>query len=967
MTKSHPAFELIREQHIDSLNVDIQEFRHTTTGAQHIHIAADNDENVFLVALRTVPSDSTGVAHILEHTALCGSEKYPVRDPFFMMIRRSLNTFMNAFTSSDWTAYPFASKNKKDFNNLLDVYLDAVFFSRLDELDFLQEGHRLAFDKSDDPSSELQYKGVVYNEMKGAMSSVPSQLWQLLCKHLHPTNTYHHNSGGEPKNIPDLSYEDLKAFYTTHYHPSNAIFMTFGDISASEHQSHFEELALHRFEKSDDYIEVTDEQRFNAPISKTDYYTAESEDDKAHVMVSWLLGKSTDLLDALRSQLIAALLLENSASPLQHYLETSNLGSAPSPMNGIEDSQKEIIFVAGLEGVDPKDASKVEAQIINAIESLIHDGVEPERLEACLHQLELQQREVGGDGYPYGLQIILTALGSATHRGDCIDLLDLDKALAQLRLDIQNPNFIAETVKSLFIDNPHRLTLTVEPDAQLADALQQEERSKLDRIRAELSDDEVQTIIDQAQALEARQNQEDDPGQLPKVGIEDVPVDICDPESHTSTLNGWPLWQSAAGTNGLTYTQLIFDLPNLNEDELKLIPYLTSIITELGIKDEDYLAVQNRQSATCGSISAFSSIRCAREDLQTVKGYFALSIKGLNRNHEAMMSLLHDTATSIRFDETKRIKELVAQIRSRRENSITGNGHAFAMGAASSHMSGLAYYQYQSSGIEGIRFLKKTDDALKDTEALNNFCADLAALYNKLTTQNARVALITEAEFEAQAKEHMTELGSHHSQGTSGLKLPSYRECTNSFWQINSQVSFCAKAYPVVGASHEDAPALTVLGGVLRNGYLHRAIREQGGAYGGGASYDASSGAFRFYSYRDPRNVDTLNDFDQSIQWVINTDISFDQVEESILGVISSLDKPASPAGEAKQALFNELHDRDLDYRKNFRSRVLAVTADDLKQVAKKYLLNKEHSTVILSGENNAHLADELNLELEVL
>ncbi len=231
---AHPAFVAIRQQNIESLNIRVEQYEHKKTGAVHYHLASDNSENVFLVALRTVPQDSTGVAHILEHTALCGSKRFPVRDPFFMMLRRSLNTFMNAFTSSDWTAYPFASQNRKDFDNLLQVYLDAVFFSRLDPLDFAQEGHRVEFAEPGNPDSELVFKGVVFNEMKGAMSSISSALWSKMCEHLFPTSTYHYNSGGDPQHIPDLSYEQLQAFYRSHYHPSNAIFMTFGDIEASD-------------------------------------------------------------------------------------------------------------------------------------------------------------------------------------------------------------------------------------------------------------------------------------------------------------------------------------------------------------------------------------------------------------------------------------------------------------------------------------------------------------------------------------------------------------------------------------------------------------------------------------------------------------------------------------------------------------------------------------------------------------
>ncbi|MBL8252765.1 MAG: insulinase family protein, partial [Candidatus Competibacter sp.] len=232
----HPAFQHLRSHPVPALRLEFQEYRHMATGARHLHLAADDPHNAFMVAFLTVPQDSTGVAHILEHTTLCGSQRYPVRDPFFMMIRRSLNTFMNAFTSSDWTAYPFASQNKKDFNNLLDVYLDATFFPLLDERDFAQEGHRLEFVAPDDPNSELTFKGVVFNEMKGALSSSVQRLGLALQSRLFPTTTYHYNSGGDPEVIPDLTYAQLKAFHARHYHPSNAIFLTYGDIPAAEHQ-----------------------------------------------------------------------------------------------------------------------------------------------------------------------------------------------------------------------------------------------------------------------------------------------------------------------------------------------------------------------------------------------------------------------------------------------------------------------------------------------------------------------------------------------------------------------------------------------------------------------------------------------------------------------------------------------------------------------------------------------------------
>ncbi|MFT4875081.1 insulinase family protein, partial [Congregibacter sp.] len=476
---AHDSFIPLRSERIDALNIRIEHYEHRDTGAVHYHLATDNPENVFLVALRTVPEDSSGVAHVLEHTALCGSERYPVRDPFFMMLRRSLNTFMNAFTSSDWTAYPFASQNRKDFRNLLDVYLDAVFFSKLDPLDFAQEGHRVEFAETGNTDSDLVYKGVVFNEMKGAMSSVPSRLWQTLCHHLFPTSTYHYNSGGEPENIPELSYEQLQQFYKSHYHPSNATFMTFGDISASEHQAVFHEQALRHFPRLDKRVVVNPEQRYTKPLSVTESYAFDedgSSERHTHIVMGWLLGDSTELKDLLEAQLLCSVLMENSASPLQQALETTELGTAPSPLCGLEDSMRELVFCCGIEGSDPENKEAVEQLVLGVIEGIAADGVPQEQLEAVLHQLELHQREISGDGMPFGLNLILQALGPATHYADPIPSMDLEPVIVLLREQLQDPDYIRNLARQLLLENQHRITLVMTPDGSLSEKKIAEER-----------------------------------------------------------------------------------------------------------------------------------------------------------------------------------------------------------------------------------------------------------------------------------------------------------------------------------------------------------------------------------------------------------------------------------------------------------------------------------------------------------
>ncbi|MFT2110319.1 insulinase family protein [Marinomonas sp. 2405UD68-3] len=969
-TEHHSAFSFVRSEFIDALNVEVFEYEHSVTGAKHIHIASENDENVFLVGLKTVPTDSCGVAHILEHTVLCGSERFPVRDPFFMMIRRSLNTFMNAFTSSDWTAYPFASKNKKDFRNLLDVYLDAVFFSRLDPLDFSQEGHRLEFAEPTNSESDLTFKGVVFNEMKGAMSSTTSVLWQTITKYLCPNNTYHFNSGGEPTDIPDLSYDDLIAFYRTHYHPSNAVFMTFGDLPALELQTEFEEKVLSRFERLDKKIVVPNAKRYFSPVRVEEAYAAEDDkEDACHVVVAWLLGESTDLSQQFEAELLSNVLLDNSASPLRRALESSKLGKAPSPMCGLEDSNKEMSFMCGLEGVARTDAEKVESLIIETLNQVVEDGVPQEMVEAMLHQLELSQREIGGDSYPFGLQLILGGLSTAMHSGDVIAQLNLDPVIADLRERIQSPTYIADLIQNLILSNAHRVTVTLRPDSELESRRDQAEKDRLAQIKAGLSAVDAQEIIERSEALKERQSQVDDMSVLPKVGLEDVPAKL--PSYASEQLEqALPVTFYPQGTNGLVYQQLVIDLPELDEEETAYLPLFSYVLTELGAGEFDYLAMQERQAQVCGGIGASTSLRTTLEDRQQLGAYFVVSSKALVSHFSKMSELMYDSVCSPRFDELDRVKELVAQRRARREQSITGQGHILAMTVASSGICGLASQQEAWGGMSGIQSLKTLDDTLKtDQAALANLMAVFSRIHGKLLTSSKQLLVVGEEQQQKDLLEQVDKVWSRLDKGkaANAFALQVKEETVKKAWLTSTQVNFCAKSFRTVMGVHPDVAPLTVLGGFLRNGYLHRAIREQGGAYGGGATFDSNIGAFRFYSYRDPRLAETLADFDASLEWLETTEHTEEALEEAVLGVIGSMDKPGSPAGEAQGDFFVQLHGRTKEHRERFRAQILSVSIEQLQNVAKRYLTQGNESVAVISSLNQKDTLVSLGFDTTTL
>lgn len=961
---AHPSFVFQRCQWIDSLAIEVLEFEHQQTGAKHYHLNTDHDENVFLLAVRTMPEDSSGVAHILEHTVLCGSERFPVRDPFFMMTRRSLNTFMNAFTSSDWTAYPFASQNTKDFYNLLDVYLDAVFFSRLDPLDFAQEGHRLEFEAPNNPDSDLVFKGVVFNEMKGAMSSPVSVLWQTLTRYLFPQTTYHHNSGGEPSCIPDLTYEGLLDFYRSHYHPSNAVIMTFGNLPVADIQARMDEQALSRFQRSELTLQVEDEKRYFSPLRVEEGYACDQPtiEKQTHHVLAWLLPKSIDTEALMEAHLLSQVLLDNSSSPLRAALESSELGSSPSPICGLEDSNREMSFVCGIEGSEPERAEAFEQLVIDTLTEIVDKGIDQAMVEAQLHQLELSQREITGDGMPFGLQLILAGLSAGIHRGDPLTALNIDPALESLREKIKSPSFIPSLIQRWLLDNPHRVRVTLRPDAELSARREAAEKQRLATIKAGLTDAEAQQIIANTQALEARQRQIDDDSVLPCVTLEDVPTTIKYPSPMTlGQFGAGSCWYSA-GTNGLSYQQLLVDLPSLTEAEQQLLPLYSHCLTELGCGDRDYRQNQAYQSEITGSFTASVSVRGAPDNAQKVSGFLVLSGKSLAVNQQRLAELMIETLNQARFDELKRIREIVAQMRSRRANSITGRGHALAMQAASAHFSPAAKLAHQTTGLEGIRRLKTLDNALDDGTSLEQLAESMAKLHQRIQAAPRRLLLVGESEHFAQLEQSyqqqllaLTPIDASFR----GFSLPETNAPVKQVWLTDTQVNFCAMVFPTVTSQHADAAALTVLGDYLRNGYLHRAIREQGGAYGGGAAQDNGDAVFRFYSYRDPRLEDTLDDFLAAKAWLLDTPPDPQKVEEAILGVVSSIDKPGSPAGEAKKDFHAQLFGRTQAMRSEFRARILQVTGDDLQRVANTWLNPDLHSIAIVSNAKlSAHLPE---------
>lgn len=1000
----HPAFELIEHRHIEALSIDVIISQHVKTGAMHYHLAHPSSENAFLVGFRTQPMDSKGEAHVLEHVALCGSEKFPVRDPFFSMIKRSLNTFMNAMTAADWTAYPYATQNKNDYFNLLEVYLDAAFFPNIHPLDFAQEGIRVELDEDDKP----QFKGIVFNEMKGAMSGEIDQLYHTVAHHLFPTTTYHYNSGGDPADIPDLTHNELVAFHQSHYHPANSVIMSFGNIPVSETQARIHDDALTQFAAGKKHVSRP-EVRLSAPISAVDTYTAdEAGPNQTHHVLAWLLPSITNPKQRLALRLLEGVLIEHAGSPLRAYLDSHPLGTSPSPLLGLDDSHYEMVFYTGLRGSEPEHAEAVEQGIMDLLADVASKPIDSDTIETILHQIEIDQRHIGGDSMPYGLNLMLEGFSTAIHDGNPIDVWEVDEHLAWLREQVKDEQWLPNLIKTHLLDNNHRVRVTLVPDSEKSARLAAAEQVRLDTIAMDLTEDDKAILEKQALDLAARQAAPDDLSLLPKVGLEDVPTDISFKQGTQKQvmLSGQDstLFEYEAGTNGLYYYQVIVpltdaignqDTSNLPVNEVinhPLLPIYLSLLSELGTDELDAYEMQAKQAAHSSGVTARISQRTAIDDSHAISSYFVVATRALNRKTEAI-DLLKEVMQHSVFEEHDRIKEILQQRQASWQSRLASAGHAYALQTASRAMSRQAQLEYVRSGLPALNALKDfLAHASDDDNKWDELATSLMALHQRLLSLPKHAVIICEAEqterlsdlivdswqdvkaSTANAKQIEENIPSEFTQLELDPALDGEPDAVKALesdpiaedlaWLVATNVYHNASAYSVPAADHPDTAALMVLAPYLRNGYLHSAIRERGGAYGGGAGYDANACAFKFFSYRDPHCAETFAHFEASIEWLLSEPQSAEQLEEAILGIISGMDKPGSPAGEAIKACFANLHNRGEDWQRKMRAAILAVTIDDIQRVAKQYLQGQQHVRAVLAPYDKEDSVKDLGFKV---
>jgi Zn-dependent M16 (insulinase) family peptidase len=921
-------FELLRTEEIKELNTHAKIYRHIPTGAEILSMENDDENKCFGISFRTPPADSTGIAHILEHTVLCGSRKYPVKDPFVQLLKGSLQTFLNAFTYPDKTCYPVASQNQKDFHNLVDVYFDAVFHPRITKEFFMQEGWHFELESTED---ELKYKGVVYNEMKGVYSSPDSLLMELSQQSLFPDTIYGVNSGGDPKAIPDLTYEQFKTFHETLYHPSNARIFFYGDDPAEQRFELIEEY-LKDYEKIDPQSGIELQGPLPEPVRIEEPYAVSADDENPKPMftVNWLLPSPTDAERVFALELLDHILLGTPASPLRKALIESGLGEDITG-HGMETHMIQMMYSIGLKGVEAQNLEKAEALISKTLEDLATNGIGHDDIEAAVNTFEFDLRENNAGGFPRGLSLMLKSLNTWNYNADPLGLIAFEAPLQAVKKQARETGFFEKIIREQFIENTHRSTVVLVPDAEQAARTEAEEKGRLATARAGMDKTDLEQIVANTAHLlkmQSTPDSADDIATIPLLHRDDLDQKIRIVERGETKLHGATVLTHDLFTNGILYLDIGFDLHGLSQDDIPYAALLGSILLEMGTQTEDYVSLSQRIAKKTGGIHGTPCLS-ALEGSDTGLTRFFLRGKCMVGQTGELLDILHDVLLQPNFDNRERFKQIVLEHKSEMETALVPHGHAAVMTRLKAHYNEAHWASEQMGGVEGLFFIRKlVDDIEKDWPSIaQRMKKILKTLLDRehlvLNVTVDRTALPGIIESVAGFIEKLPATGNFSSKDWKPAALPK-SEALTAPTQVN-YVGCSANLFDAGYAMHGSALVITRY---LQTAWLWEKIRVQGGAYGGMCAFDHRSGAFTFASYRDPNLAASLDIYKATGDFLKNLTLSEDELTRALIGAIGQLDAYQLPDAKGYSSCMRHLLGYTDAARQQLRDEVLATTPE---------------------------------------
>lgn len=952
------GFELVRTETVQEINTEARLYRHVASGAQVLSLVNDDENKVFCAAFRTPPSDSTGIAHILEHCVLGGSAKYPLKEPFVQLVKGSLKTFLNAMTYPDRTVYPVASTNLQDFYNLVDVYLDAVFFPLITPHHLDQEGWHFELDAVDGP---LKYRGVVFNEMKGAYSSPDSLLYRGAQQALFPDTSYGLDSGGDPAAIPDLTYDQFKAFHDTYYHPSNAMIFFYGDDDPAERLRRLDEV-LSGFGAQAPASPPSLQPRFDAPRREVRTYGVDGDSaqaPKALVQVNWLLPESNDDELVMGLSLLSYALLGTQASPLRKALVDSGLGEDVTG-GGLSSSLREMTFGVGMRGIVPGTDGQVEELILTTLAQLARDGIDPEMVEAAYNTFEFSLRENNTGSYPRGLATILHSLRVWLYDGDPIATLAFEGPLAAVRRSLDSdPNFLQRMIRDHLLENTHRVTLVLEPDAEHNRRLEAGEQARLDAARHGMTAADLEAIVANTAELKRLQETPDTPellALLPTLRLSDLEREVKTIPSELSELHGGRLLYHDLFTNGIVYLDLGFDLHGLSPDLLPYAKLFTNALVEMGTEREDFVKLAQRIGRTTGGISPSTMLAAKQDDPEGI-AWLMVHGKSTVAQAAAMLDIYRDILLTVKLDNPDRLRQMVLKSKARQEASLAPSGHSVVDGRLRAGFSTASWAGEQMGGLDYLLFLRNLVQEME--QDWPSVLAKLEAVRSQVINREAMIANVTlDADnmraFEPLLRDLVAALPAKPATTTAWMAP---RATADEGLSVPAQVNYVGKGANLYSLGYDYHGSIHVITNHLRTSYLWDKIRVQGGAYGAFCRFSKQSGVLTYLSYRDPNLLDTLAVYDSTPAFLRKLDLSEDDLTKSIIGAVGSLDGYELPDAKGYTALSRYLLGETDESRQRARDQVLGTSAADFRAFADVLDAVAAQGRVVALGSQDALVA----------
>lgn len=952
------GFKLLETVKINEIDGEGFLFTHIKSGARLFFIKTDDDNKVFSVAFRTPPTDNTGVAHILEHSVLCGSRKYHLKEPFVELVKGSLNTFLNAMTYPDKTVYPVASRNDKDFQNLMDVYLDAVFYPNIyDEKEiFMQEGWHYELE-----NDALNISGVVYNEMKGALSSPDSLLANKVMSTLYPDTAYGYESGGDPDAIPSLTREDFLNFHKKYYHPSNSYIYLYGDMDIAEKLKYIDEEYLSKFDKIEVNSKIERQKTFDG-LKKAEYfYPISSEDnpaEKTFLSLNFITGDALDNETDLGLQILEHALIGSAMSPLKKAIIDAKLGKDVD--SATESEMLQPMFSVILSNSEKDRADNFLQIIEDTLKKLVKDGIDPLLLESAVNLFEFRLREADFGTAPKGLIYGLQALKNWLYDGKPYAPLMYEPLLSRMRKGLKD-GYFESLIEKYLLNNTHKTLVILSPSATIGKEKSDELKDKLSNIKANMTENEIASVVTEAKELRERQEREETEealNSIPILKLSDIRKKSYEYPLDEREINGIKTLFSDVKTGGIAYLTMYFNAAKVEQDDILTLYLLESLLQNVPTKNYSYEELGTRIDLATGGIDTDLTVIVKNEKADDYTPYFKVIGKSLINKLPDMLNLIEEIILRSEFTDKKRIKERIEEIVVGIELGFERSAHNIVAEEIASYsteahsysaLGDLPFYRYLKAFLSNFdaEFDKLAENAKRTAERV-------------FTKENLIVsATLPESDY-GKFKDEFSKFAAELSSATFEKAKYNFETAQkNEGLMSPSLVQYVGKGGNYIKLDEKYTGVLHILETILRYDYFWNNIRVKGGAYGAFSKFNRDGSLF-FGSYRDPNLKETLAVFDNTADYIENFNVTDREMDKFIIGTIGNIDMPLTPKMKGDIATSTYLSEISYEDRQKSRDEILSARQKDVRNLSKliRRVMNENNICVFGNEENLKANAD---------